>query len=71
MTSNELLVLTSRHVVLPNVDQPTRATIEVNLETGKIIAVHQGLKEREEYTSLSGDRWIDVGDKYILPGLVE
>lgn len=71
MAPTDLLVLTSRRVVLPEADDLAPATIEVDLATGKIAAVHQGLKSRDEYPLLPDERWVDAGDKCILPGLVE
>ncbi|KAH9996010.1 allantoinase [Russula vinacea] len=55
---------------------PCPATVLVSTKTGKIIDVREGRHVRADYadyTDLASDddRWIDVGDKYLLPGLVD
>ncbi|KAG8815367.1 hypothetical protein FRC17_000737 [Serendipita sp. 399] len=67
-----ILVLTSRHVVLPLHDQPVPATIQADPSTGKILSIELG------YAPSSQQSWptdtytlIDAGDLYILPGLVD
>ncbi|EIM92253.1 allantoinase [Stereum hirsutum FP-91666 SS1] len=65
-----MLVLTGNHIVLPGHDSPQAATIEVSPELGKITAVHLERRERDTYPSVAAS-WIDAGDKFILPGLVD
>ena len=59
---------TGDRVVLPGGDQPTAATIVVDIQTGKITDVYHGRRSADE---LQGVHVIDAGDKIILPGLVE
>lgn len=66
-----MLVLTGNHIVLPGHESPQAATIEVSPESGKITAVHLERRERDTYPSVDAASWIDAGDKFILPGLVE
>lgn len=66
--NNQSLVVTGRNVLLPGSDQPQPATITVNIETGKITDIQTVYAER----SPGGDAtFIDAGEKFVLPGLVE
>lgn len=72
MAPNTLLVLTSDQVLLDTSEAPSPATIEVDLASGKIVAVHKGRRDRgEHYADLSDEFWVDAGDLFLLPGLVE
>ena len=64
---------TGNNVLLPGPQVPRPATILVSTSTGKIVDVREGRHARADYADLAGDddRWVDVGDKYLLPGLVE
>ena len=65
---------TGNNVLYPGSQVPRLATILVSTSAGKIVDVREGRHARAEYADLAGDdddRWIDVGDKYLLPGLVE
>lgn len=59
----------SKNVLLPGRDEPTPATVHVDLLTGKILTVEDGVyappspQEQQDY--------VDCGDHYLLPGLVE
>lgn len=66
------LVVSSNNVLLKGLKKPQPATFEVNLDTGKIDAVHEGKRDKSEYYASTPDElWIDAGDLYVLPGLVE
>jgi hypothetical protein len=71
----DLQVYTGNNVLLPGSQVPRPATVLVSTKTGKIIDVRKGRHVRVGYadiiTSSDDDRWTDVGDKYLLPGLVE
>ena len=65
---------TGNNVLLPGSQVPRPATILVSASTGKIVDVREGRNARADCADLTGDddhRWVDVGDKYLLPGLVE
>ena len=75
-----LRVYTGNNVLLPGLQAPRPATVLVSTKTGKIIDVREGRHVRADYTDIvasssdsdsDDDRWTDVGDKYLLPGLVE
>lgn len=61
-------VFTGNRVVLPGADQPTPATIVVDIQTGKIIDTSPGRSSPDDQLDVD---FIDAGDKIILPGLVE
>jgi allantoinase len=63
-------VFTGRNVLLPDVDEPIPATILVN-EHGEITDVLSSTCLKSDYPHVSGDRFVDAGEKYLLPGLVE
>ncbi len=64
------LVLTSRNVLLPTHEEPVPATILADPATGKIISIEDSYTPKSKWPSESYD-YIDAGDLYILPGLVE
>lgn len=66
--SDQILVVTGRNVLLPNSDQPQPATITVDIGTGKITDIQTVYTQQ----SLGGKTaFVDAGDKFVLPGLVE
>src|SRR6266446_1953138 len=75
--SDSSRVYTGNNVLLPGSQVPQPATVLVSTKTGKILDVREGRHVRADFADMiaSGDsddgRWIDVGDKYLLPGLVE
>ncbi len=72
----DLRVYTGNNVLLPGSQVPRPATVLVSTKTGKINDVREGRQVRADYadiiaSSSDDDRWTDIGDKYLLPGLVE
>ncbi|KAN0111598.1 allantoinase [Russula decolorans] len=72
----DLRVYTGNNVLLPGSQVPRAATVLLSIKTGKIIDVREGRHVRADYADIiassdDDDRWTDVGDKYILPGLVD
>lgn len=66
------LIVSSNNVLLKGQKKPQPATFEVNLVTGKIDAVHEGKRDKNEYYASTPDElWVDAGDLYVLPGLVD
>jgi uncharacterized protein YjdB len=68
MASSSTLVIHAPKALLPGSNQPQSATIEVDTATGKITAVHQGLKS--DLGSEGQQITIDES-KILLPGLIE
>ena len=66
-----MLALTSTNVILPGYDVPQTATIEIDQITGKITNVTIGKARRRSYGEMTDDSFIDYGDLYLMPGLVE
>jgi hypothetical protein len=64
------LVLTSRNVLLPNPKGLVPATIQADPNTGKITSIELSHTSASQWPSDSYD-FVDAGDLYILPGLVE
>jgi len=65
------LTVTSRNVLLPDLDQPRPATINVDLRTGKIIEILLTYTGGAACNKNGGPHFVDAGDKVVLPGLVE
>ena len=68
MTS-DLRVFTGNHVLLSTSSEAVPATIEVSASTGRITAIHHERRDKDVYPE--GTEYLDVGDLYILPGLVD
>ncbi|KAF8658321.1 hypothetical protein AX16_002089 [Volvariella volvacea WC 439] len=67
---SNIIAFTGSNVLLSGSENLQPATILVDQHTGKIISVHQG--HRNAGAVPSGEiAWIDAGDKYLLPGLVD
>lgn len=64
-----ILVCVSNNVLLPDSETPRPATVVVDRATGKITQVILSKAPRSSFPQDAG--WIDAGDKYVLPGLVE
>ena len=71
--TNSISVFTSNAVLLTGIKNPTPATIEIDKSTGKILAIHEGRANRseEKYKDIADESWVDLGDKWILPGIFE
>jgi hypothetical protein len=67
-SSSSTLVVLAPRALLPGSDQPQAATIEIDTVSGKITAVHQGLKP--ELGSDGQTLRVDE-TKILLPGLIE
>lgn len=67
----EIHIFSGQQVMLPGKDTPVAASIEVDLDTGKILAIHEGMHHRSEFTQVDDNHWTDAGADVIIPGLVE
>ena len=63
-------VFTGRNVVLSD-GQPHAATVIADVNTGKIVEIIDRVSNRTDFPDIGDAEWMDAGDKYILPGLVE
>lgn len=66
-----ILVFTSNSVFDKSSGGLSPATIIVDAKTGKIVDIKRTRSTRSDFPDVANDKWIDVGDKCILPGLVE
>jgi allantoinase len=64
------LICSGRNVLYAGATVPRPATITINPETGKIIDILPSYRTRSSNDE-DGITWIDAGDKFVLPGLVE
>ncbi|KDN50635.1 hypothetical protein RSAG8_01133, partial [Rhizoctonia solani AG-8 WAC10335] len=63
-------VFTSSRVYFPN-EGASPGTIEVDLSTGKITQIQRIKAERGDSNYEADAEWVDVGDKVIIPGLID
>ncbi|PAV20598.1 allantoinase [Pyrrhoderma noxium] len=71
MTTDCLRVFTSNKVLLPGNEDGVPATIVVNIASGKIVEIRQQRSVRSDFPGIPDQCWIDSGDKWLLPGLVD
>ena len=65
------ILFTSDNVLLPGDELPQPATITVNTATGKITNIQPNRLQSPSSIIQDDVQIIDVGERYILPGLVE
>lgn len=70
MSSNKI-VFTSNNVLLAGSDSCKPATIVVDRVAGKIVEVKETRSRRVDFPDITDDSWVDAGEKWVLPGLVE
>lgn len=71
MTTPRYLKVTSKNVLLPSGD-PRPATVTVDRTSGKIVSIDlHYLGAGDAGRHLPDIQVLDVGDKHVLPGLVE
>ncbi|KAM5541854.1 hypothetical protein V8D89_004583 [Ganoderma adspersum] len=63
-------VFTGRNVVLGD-GQPQPATVIVDVTEGKILDVLNTVSVRSDLPGVRDVDWIDVGDKYLIPGIID
>lgn len=68
MVNPQVFKISSKNVVLPDVETPQAAVITVNIDTGKIVDIERGT---ENHSSRGDIQVIDVGTKFVLPGVVD
>lgn len=71
MSESNYLFLTGENVLLPGHHTPSPATIRVDVRTGKIADVAEGVRGLDDFSAAKGAQVINAGKNYILPGLVE
>jgi hypothetical protein len=67
----DIRAYTGDNVLLPGNQAPCPATILISTKMGKIIAIHEERHVHADYPDIPVDCWIDTGDRYLLPGLIE
>ena len=70
MTTSQYLIVTSKNVLLPSGD-PQPATITIDRASGKIVSIEHHYLPEDAGEPRPNFQVLDVGDKHILPGLVE
>lgn len=70
--SSGILVVSAASAILPGASDPSPASIEINLKTGKIERVHTRKVAKSDYTHLEDASFIELGEgQILLPGLVD
>ncbi|TFK75410.1 allantoinase [Pluteus cervinus] len=65
------IAFTGSNVLLPDSREPQPATVLVDSATGKITDVRLGHRNVNPDLQEGSMTWVDAGDKYLLPGLVD
>lgn len=72
---SDYLVCSGENVMLPGQNSLQKATIIVDKSSGKIVNIRHtrptSLEQLSNEFAPKTIQWVDVGDKVILPGLVE
>ncbi|EEB87801.1 hypothetical protein MPER_14703, partial [Moniliophthora perniciosa FA553] len=73
MSPSNCKVIVSSRVLLPDSEELCPAAIIIDSETGKITGIRLGRYSASDSSGSfpSDAQWVDVGDKVVLPGLVE
>ena len=67
----QVLFVTGKNVLLPGSDIPQPATLKIDVGSGKITDIQYKHIVGSNFASELPIKWIDAGDRFILPGLVE
>ena len=67
----QVLFVTGKNVLLPGNDIPQPATLKIDVGSGKITDIQYKHIVGSNFASELPIKWIDAGDRFILPGLVE
>ncbi|KAL8287081.1 hypothetical protein RQP46_004087 [Phenoliferia psychrophenolica] len=67
----QYLVVASANAFLPGRTGPQPATLELDPTSGKISAVHDAVKPLAAFPGLAKDKYLDLGELWLLPGLVD
>ena len=70
MITPQFLKVTSKNVLLPYGD-PQPATVTVDRTSGKIVSIDLHYLDEDPGKHHPNIQVLDVGDKHVLPGLVE
>lgn len=68
---SQITYITGQNVLLPGFNVPRPATIKIDVGTGKITDILDIYLTRSGLSADKDATWLDAGEKYILPGLVE
>ena len=66
--NNNLLIISSSRIILPDSIEPTPGTIEIDKSTGKIIKIHPYKSSINDY---NGQQFLDVENNVVMPGLID
>ncbi|KAH8115738.1 allantoinase [Phellopilus nigrolimitatus] len=69
--SSGVLIFTSDNILLTGSQKLAPATLIVEKSTGKILEVKETRSTRADFPEIADDDWVDAGDRWILPGLVD
>lgn len=64
-------IFTGKAVLVSSSAPPRPATIEVYKPSGRVITVHNEWRSKASYPHVPAEDYVDAGELYLLPGLVE
>lgn len=66
--NNNLMIISSSRIILPDSTEPTPGTIEIDKSTGKIIKIHPYKLSINDYNE---EQFLDVGNNVVMPGVID
>lgn len=68
--NNNLMIISSSRIILPDSTEPTPGTIEIDKNTGKIIKILPYKLSINDYNDHK-EQFLDVGNNVVMPGLID
>src|ERR1044072_7274738 len=69
MSSNNLLIISSSRIILPDSSEPVPGTIEIDKNLGKIIKILPYKSSINDYNV--HQQFLDVGKNVVMPGIID
>jgi allantoinase len=67
-----MLVVTGTQILCSSSDpSPSPRTLEIDTETGRILAIHQHHVDASAYVKQDNITFMDIGDHLLMPGIVD
>jgi allantoinase len=67
--NNNLMIISSSRIILPDSTEPTPGTIEIDKSTGKIIKIQPYKASINDYNN--HEQFLDVGNNVVMPGIID
>jgi dihydroorotase-like cyclic amidohydrolase len=68
--NNNLLIISSSRIILPDSTEPVPGTIEIDKNEGKIIKILPHKSSINDY-NVQKQQFLDVGNNIVMPGIID